>query len=85
MGHSDTSEHEARTSEHEARSAEGTDVSKRPPNASDLTMHGVSCIARLLNDWILEHVSNFRALCESMHDFSYIVEITIVAATPTML
>ena len=37
------------------------------------------------NDWILELFSNFRALCESMHDFSCIVEITIATATPTML
>ena len=29
--------------------------------------------------------SNFRALCESMHDFSCIVEITIATATSTML
>ena len=40
--------------------------------------------ARCVNDWILE-LSNFLALCESMHDFSCIVEITIATATPTML
>ena len=32
-----------------------------------------------------EFFSNFRALCESLHDFSCIVEITIATATPTML
>ena len=42
-------------------------------------------IARCVYDWILELFSNFRALCESMHDFSCIVEITIATATPTML
>ena len=37
-------------------------------------------------EWlILELFSNFRALCESMHDFSCIVDITIATATPTML
>ena len=42
-------------------------------------------IARCVNDQILELDSNFRALCESMHDFSCIVEISIATATPTML
>ena len=43
----------------------------------------VIVIARCVNDWILELFSNLRALCESMHDFSCIVEST--TATPTML
>ena len=42
-------------------------------------------IARCANDWILELFKIFRALCESMHDFSCIVEITIATAAPTML
>ena len=42
-------------------------------------------IARCVNDLILELFSNFRALCESMYDFSCIVDITIATTTPTML
>ena len=45
----------------------------------------ISVITGCVNDWILELFPNFRALCESMHDFSCIVEITIATATPTML
>ena len=42
-------------------------------------------IARCVNDWNFELFSKFRALCESTHAFSCIVEITIAKATPTIL
>ena len=48
-----------------------------------------STISLWLRDvWMTEFwklFSNFRALCQSMHDFSCIVEITIATTTPTML
>ena len=51
----------------------------------DCDTYFIIVIARCVNDRIVELYSNFRTLCESMHDFSCIAEITIATATPTML
>ena len=43
------------------------------------------CDCEMRERLIFGTFSNFRALCESMHDFSCIVEIIIATATPTVL